>query len=67
MEFFVLQQNVRAAWDTTEEYCLNSGIGGLRYCADRSRHWFERLSLLFYESISNFIACFTSQIIFVWF
>lgn len=42
-----MQNYLQVAWDSVEEFCLNSGIGGLRYCADRSRHWFERLYSFF--------------------
>lgn len=54
MEFSDFEKNsvriqisfLQDTWLFTEDLCVNSGISGLKYFADRKRHWFERLNLI---------------------
>lgn len=35
--------NLQAAWALFVEFCTNSTVHGVRYFAERRRHWSERL------------------------
>lgn len=48
----------QTTWGAIEEFCLNSGIDGLKYFADTNRRWFERFFVFVFRILKTRMFCF---------